>query len=341
MWGIVGLLAIAALGACGGKVLEASDADAGRHDATVTPTPLPPSPTASASPAPSPAPCPARPDGGAGDAGTLACNPTAPFPSSPADAPIVGPLPALIAQPNCAYAVQLTVEASGPTVCTFARDALGNILEPRQAQGQRGTERVVGDFLESCITALPVATDLAFDIDVARCPTAGGSGSLRIRFDADGGAPTRYAFAGGFDTGTGSGRCASPDTLVATPTGDRAMDTLAVGDLVYSVEENAFVAVPVDDVRRVPVRNHRVVRLELASGAVIEMSPRHPLPGGGTFADLAGRSAIDGIAIRRVTTVDFTHPYTMDIRPRSRSGTYVAGGIAVGSTLAPGDARKE
>src|SRR5262249_18017295 len=39
--------------------------------------------------------------------------------------------------------------------------------------------------------------------------------------------------------------CASPDTPIATPQGNRPIAELAVGDLVYSVDRDAVVAVPV------------------------------------------------------------------------------------------------
>jgi hypothetical protein len=53
--------------------------------------------------------------------------------------------------------------------------------------------------------------------------------------------------------------CASPDTPIATPLGDRHIADLAVGDLVYTVDHDAIVAVPVLRVNRAPVHDHYVV----------------------------------------------------------------------------------
>ncbi|MCZ7687063.1 MAG: Hint domain-containing protein [Sandaracinaceae bacterium] len=128
--------------------------------------------------------------------------------------------------------------------------------------------------------------------------------------------------------------CASPDTPIATPEGERAIAELAAGDLVYSVHEGALVAVPIERVSRTPVGDHAVVRVALASGRVLEISARHPTADGRTFGDLAPGEALDGVGILEVETVPYEHGYTHDILPASDSGTYVAGGVLIGTTLA-------
>jgi hypothetical protein len=127
--------------------------------------------------------------------------------------------------------------------------------------------------------------------------------------------------------------CASPDTPIATPGGDRAIADLAVGDLVYSVQGGAIVAVPIARVNRAPVHDHHVVHVTLASGAVLEISPRHPTADGRTFGDLRTGDALDRISITSVALVPYTHPFTYDILPASETGAYFAGGALIGSTL--------
>ncbi len=127
--------------------------------------------------------------------------------------------------------------------------------------------------------------------------------------------------------------CASPDTPVATPEGDRPIASLAVGDLVYSVDGEALRAVPVLRVHRTPAKSHHVVHLVLATGAVLDVSPGHPTADGRTFADLRAGDMIDGAAIVDARLVPYTHAYTHDVLPASDTGTYVAGGVLIGSTL--------
>ena len=66
--------------------------------------------------------------------------------------------------------------------------------------------------------------------------------------------------------------CAAPDTPIATPQGERAIAGLAPGDLVYSVDASGIVVVPIVRVGSTPVVNHRVVRVELAGGTMLEIS---------------------------------------------------------------------
>jgi hypothetical protein len=131
--------------------------------------------------------------------------------------------------------------------------------------------------------------------------------------------------------------CASPDTPIATPIGERAIASLRVGDRVLSVHHGRVVAVPILEIHQEPVRNHRVVRVELTSGAVLEISAPHPTADGRTFGELRTDDTLGGVRIERVTVVPYSHLFTYDILPASDSGTYFAGGVLIGSTLG-GDA---
>jgi hypothetical protein len=127
--------------------------------------------------------------------------------------------------------------------------------------------------------------------------------------------------------------CASPDTPIATPQGERPIADLAVGDLVYSVEHDAVVAVPILRVNRAPVHDHHVMRVRLATGAILEISPRHPTAEGSKFADLHAGGTLDGKTIVSAELVPYTHPFTYDILPASETHTYYAGGALIGTTL--------
>ena len=127
--------------------------------------------------------------------------------------------------------------------------------------------------------------------------------------------------------------CASPDTMIATPSGERPIADLAVGDLVYTADEGALRAVPLSAVYQTPVSDHRVVRVELESGRILEISPGHPTADGRTFGDLRAGDRLDGARVVSAELVPYMHGFTYDILPASDTGTYVAGGALIGSTL--------
>jgi hypothetical protein len=128
-------------------------------------------------------------------------------------------------------------------------------------------------------------------------------------------------------------RCASPDTPIATPIGDRAIAELSPGDFVYSVDHRATVAVPVVRVNRVPAEGHHVLRVLLSNGHTLEISGSHPLPGGYEFADLQPGDILDGVRVVSAQWVTYKYNFTYDILPASDTGSYFAGGLLLGSTL--------
>jgi hypothetical protein len=127
--------------------------------------------------------------------------------------------------------------------------------------------------------------------------------------------------------------CASPDTPIATPDGERPIAELREGDLVYSMDKGNIVPVPLAQVGRTAVTNHHVVRVALDNGRMLEVSGHHPLADGGTFADLEPGSLMDGVAVRSVEQIPYDHPFTHDILPASDTGSYFAAGVRIGSTL--------
>jgi len=127
--------------------------------------------------------------------------------------------------------------------------------------------------------------------------------------------------------------CASPDTPIATPSGERPIAELRVGDLVYSFDGDAIVPVPLVAVGRTPVERHHVVRVVLGDGRRLEISAGHPTADGRTFGDLRAGGRLDGREIVSVELVPYEHPFTHDILPGSTSGAYFAAGALIGSTL--------
>jgi hypothetical protein len=128
--------------------------------------------------------------------------------------------------------------------------------------------------------------------------------------------------------------CASPDTPVATPSGDRKIADLQVGDSVYSLDQGRVRAVPIVATNRAAVTQHHVMRVKLASGVTLEISPGHPTADGQSFADLRAGDLLDSLAVLSAEIVPYRYSFTYDILPASDTGTYFAGGALIGSTLA-------
>jgi hypothetical protein len=146
---------------------------------------------------------------------------------------------------------------------------------------------------------------------------------------------TKPTEAGTCPAGCDTCRCTSPDTPIATPAGERPIASLKEGDLVYSVHQGRVTVVPVLKAESAPARDHVVVSVTLESGAVLQISPRHPTADGRTFADLTRGAAIDGVLVTGTRAVPYAHDRTYDILPGSDSATYFAAGVLIGSTLAP------
>jgi len=129
-------------------------------------------------------------------------------------------------------------------------------------------------------------------------------------------------------------KCASPDTPIATPRGERKIADLRIGDLVYSVDGEGIRAVPIVRVNRTPVIGHHVLHVTFENGRFIEMSAEHPLADGRPLSALSAGSELMGSAVVSVTRVAYNHDATYDILPASTSGAYFASGVLIGSTLA-------
>ena len=127
--------------------------------------------------------------------------------------------------------------------------------------------------------------------------------------------------------------CASPDTPIATPDGERAISDIRVGDFVYSVDRDAIRPVIVSSVHRQPAQHHQVVRVTLANGRMLEISAPHPTADGRTFGELRTGGTLDGQPILSAEIVPYRHEFTYDILPASSTRTYFAAGMQIGTTL--------
>ncbi len=77
----------------------------------------------------------------------------------------------------------------------------------------------------------------------------------------------------------------------------------------------------------------RAVSVYSPIGAELYISPDHPTDDGRPFANLAAGEPLGGVHISSIADVPYLHAHTYDILPGSDTGTYVAGGALIGSTL--------
>jgi hypothetical protein len=131
------------------------------------------------------------------------------------------------------------------------------------------------------------------------------------------------------------GICASPDTPIATPDGDKPIASLHAGDLVYSVDRRVVRAVRLLDATRRAVHDHHVMRITLSNGVRLEISAPHPTADGRSFGQLGVGDSLAGLDVLNVQVVPYSYSFTYDILPDSDTATYFAGGALIGSTLAP------
>jgi len=78
---------------------------------------------------------------------------------------------------------------------------------------------------------------------------------------------------------------------------------------------------------------HRVVRLQLADGRLVLVSPGHPLPDGRPVASLGVGDTYDGAVVTSADLAPYDGGRTFDVLPAGDTGVYWANGIELGSTL--------
>ncbi len=135
------------------------------------------------------------------------------------------------------------------------------------------------------------------------------------------------------DPGCPSCLCAAPNTLIATPNGERRIADLRVGDAVYSVDGGRVRTVSVTKIRREPVKHHRAIQIHFDGGRALLISASHPLADGRLVADVRRGDMLFGITVSSVELVPYDFEATYDILPDSDTGTYFASGVLMGSTL--------
>jgi hypothetical protein len=129
--------------------------------------------------------------------------------------------------------------------------------------------------------------------------------------------------------------CLALGTRIGTPSGERAVQDLRVGDVVWTLDAAGDrLAVPLVAVGSTPVPStHEVVRLALVDGRLVLVSPGHPTSDGRRVGDLSVGDRLDGARIASVARVAYSGGATYDVLPAGATGAYWANGVLLGSTL--------
>ena len=129
--------------------------------------------------------------------------------------------------------------------------------------------------------------------------------------------------------------CLAIGTLIDTPRGAVRVESLHVGDPVWTMnaagERVVAVILETGNVR-VPA-THQVVHVILSDGRELWASPGHPTADGRRLADLKVGDVLDGARAVLVERVMYHGSSTYDLLPSGDTGFYWANGILMGSTL--------
>ncbi len=124
--------------------------------------------------------------------------------------------------------------------------------------------------------------------------------------------------------------CCSPDTKIKTTGEQKRIADIKEGEFVLTDDGKA---VRVKKVSKTPVKNHKVLKITLNDGTILEISPAHPTADGRKLKDLKMGDILDGRMVIETKLIPYTYSHTYDILPDSKSGNYYANGILIKSTL--------
>ena len=129
--------------------------------------------------------------------------------------------------------------------------------------------------------------------------------------------------------------CLAFDTMIETPAGEVPVTGIKEGDLVMTVDEKGNrVAKPVIALgTAIAPPDHVMVRLVMADGRQLRVSPAHATADGRMVQDLSPGTPYSGSTIASAEREKYGNAKTYDLRPEGPTGHYWANKIALGSML--------
>ena len=126
--------------------------------------------------------------------------------------------------------------------------------------------------------------------------------------------------------------CLAWGTRIATPNGPVLVTRIRVGMMVWSVDTSGHrIEATVLETRRRRAMGE-LLRIGLADGRTVLVSPAHPMAHGAAVALLAVGDRLSGSRIETISRVDYDG-FTYDLLPSGPTGDYFADGILLGTTL--------
>jgi hypothetical protein len=134
--------------------------------------------------------------------------------------------------------------------------------------------------------------------------------------------------------------CLAAGVLIATPDGQIPVQDIRPGMAVWTTDRHGGPVVGV--VRATGHVNtpfgHQVVRLSLADGRTVLVSPGHSTAEGGTVGDLRAGDGYDGSVVASASLIPYAGA-TWDLVPSGPTGTYFANGVLLRSSMVPSTPR--
>lgn len=129
--------------------------------------------------------------------------------------------------------------------------------------------------------------------------------------------------------------CLAVGTLIDTPHGAIRVESLRVGDQVWTMNsagERVIAVILKTGSVRVPA-THQIIHVVLSDGRELWASPGHPTSDGRRLADIKVGDVLDGAHVTLLERMAYQGHATYDLLPSSSTGFYWADGILMGSTL--------
>ena len=106
--------------------------------------------------------------------------------------------------------------------------------------------------------------------------------------------------------------CCSPDTRIKTTGVEKRIADIRKGEIVLT---DGGQAVRVKKASKTPVKNHKILKITLNDGTVLEISPGHPTADGRRVKDLKMVDILDERLVVEIKLIPYIYSHTYDILP--------------------------